>query len=515
MALLLDEFDRLLYRIEPVSTRVSINEIDPALLNTGKFYGNMSITEGYMQSDNFVTGSTGWQATAEGNLEANSGTFRGSLIAGSIDIPDTTTANSMHVESDGDTYWGANVATGFAGAPASIGKDGAGKFSSITITGGAISGVPISSIPNSTVTDISLLTLTHDLVFSVTDADTIAWASGTITMANGRTFSIDAGNTGNMAALTYIYLDPDTSATVLQTTTTYSTAIGADKALIGTAQNQTVTASFIPQGGGGKALVDGSQIGALSIVAGNIAASTITAGKMNVSTLSAITADVGTITAGSITGLTITGGTIRTSTSGARIELTAVGDDLTLYNSSGESLFSLNDSSSSVILFNPRQAGALALFQNAGATNHTGNLLNIEMTRATSTGDALRVNNEGTGDAATFIAAGTGIALRLTSNESFALSIVHPSQSPASSAITINNDTDGASIFIDQDVDSSNNGAAIAINYANVGSGTGLAFDLSGDVVDMSATAVATVTGVVKILTSEGIRYLPIYTSFS
>ena len=102
-----------------------------------------------------------------------------------------------------------------------------------------------------------------------------------------------------MSALTYIYIDPAVSSTVLQTTTTYSTAIGANKIHLGTAKNNTVTASFIPYGPG-TPLIDGSDIGALSIVAGNIAASTITATKMSVSQLSAIAADMGSITAGTI-----------------------------------------------------------------------------------------------------------------------------------------------------------------------------------------------------------------------
>lgn len=102
-----------------------------------------------------------------------------------------------------------------------------------------------------------------------------------------------------MTALTYIYIDPGVSSTVLQTTTTASTALGANKCLIGTAQNNTVTASFIPYGPG-QPLVDGANIGALSITAGNIAASTITAGKLNVTTLSAITADMGSLTTGTI-----------------------------------------------------------------------------------------------------------------------------------------------------------------------------------------------------------------------
>ena len=266
----------------------------------------LTIVKRAFQSDNFVIGSAGWQFTAEGNLEGNSGTFRGALIANSIDIPDTTTANSFHTDNLGNSWWGA---TTFATAVASISKAGAIVATSITITGGSISGVPISSIPNSTATDISLLEKTHNLVFSVTDADTIAWAAGTIVFSNGRTFTISGGNTGNMAALTYIYLDTAISLTALQTTTTYSTAMGANKSLIGMAQNNTVTAMFIPYGAG-QPLIDGANIGALSIVAENIAASTITANKLSVSTLSAITADLGIITAGSITLNTVNAVTI-------------------------------------------------------------------------------------------------------------------------------------------------------------------------------------------------------------
>ncbi len=251
-----------------------------------------SIQGSKMQSTNFVKGSSGWELTPDGNLEANAGVFRGSLTANSLDIPDTVTANSFHVDTAGNAWWGA---TTFGAAIASISKAGAGLFSSIAITGGSISG-----LINSAATDLSLMDMTHNLVFSVTDADTIAWTSGTIAMSNGRTFSISSGNTGNMAALTYIYLDPAISTTVLQTTTTYSTAIGNNKRLIGTAQNNTVTASYIPYGPGAP-LIDGANIGALSIVAGNIAASTITAAKLTVSQLSAIAADMGTLTAGTIT----------------------------------------------------------------------------------------------------------------------------------------------------------------------------------------------------------------------
>jgi len=268
----------------------------------------IQMQQNHMQSANYRVGTAGWKLDAEGNFEGNNGNFRGDITGatgtfsgtvtvGSLNVPDTTTANSMHVDTTGNTWWGANVATGHAGAPAKVLNTGAATFTNVAITGGSVTGTPISAIPNSTATDISLLSLTHNLVFSVTDADTIAWASGTITLSNGRTFSISAGNTGNMAALTYIYLDTAASTTVLQTTTTYSTAMGANKVLIGTAQNHAVTASFIPFQGG-QPLVDGTQIGALSVLAANIADATITNAKIFDLAVSKLTA--GTITSKSL-----------------------------------------------------------------------------------------------------------------------------------------------------------------------------------------------------------------------
>lgn len=71
-----------------------------------------------------------------------------------------------------------------------------------------------------------------DIVFSASDDDTVAWTSGTVTLALGDSYSIDAGNTGDMADLTFIYLDLDTSETVLQTSTTSSDSVGENKVLM-------------------------------------------------------------------------------------------------------------------------------------------------------------------------------------------------------------------------------------------------------------------------------------------
>ena len=69
------------------------------------------------------------------------------------------------------------------------------------------------------------------LVWTATDYNTASWAAGSIKTSDGTTYSISGGNTGNISGKTYVYLDPDTSTTVLQTSTTYSDAVG-DKIIL-------------------------------------------------------------------------------------------------------------------------------------------------------------------------------------------------------------------------------------------------------------------------------------------
>lgn len=85
----------------------------------------------------------------------------------------------------------------------------------------------------------------HDLVFSATDLNTVAWTSGTITTAGGvSSYSIAAGNTGDIAAITYVYLDTAVSLTVLQTTTSPDNAVGKNKILVAVCENADDEATF-------------------------------------------------------------------------------------------------------------------------------------------------------------------------------------------------------------------------------------------------------------------------------
>jgi len=146
--------------------------------------------------------------------------------------------------------------------------------------------------------------------FSATDSDTVAWAAGTITLGDGTTFSINAGNTGNISAVTYIYFDKSVSETVLQTTTTAGTAVGGNKIMMCVAKNETgKNATFQAFGGKGiGTLVTADNIAANTITANEIASNTITANQISTAIINA-----GKITAGYLTASNITTGTLNAS----------------------------------------------------------------------------------------------------------------------------------------------------------------------------------------------------------
>lgn len=248
--------------------------------------------------------------------------IKGTVTASSIHIPDQdTTANSFHVNSNGDAWWGAtetNFNADNTNAKAYVLKTGVARFADVTLT----NSVTLGGLTNTS--DIGIQGWTHDITFSVTDADTVSWGSGTITLVSGKTFSIAAGNTGNMTTTTYIYLDKGVSETVLQTTTTASTAVGANKILIAVAKNSTSQALFQVFGGKGgvkftgvdieTSSITGTQIGSNTISAANIVANTITASEIAANTITANEIATGTITANEISAGTITANEIAAGT---------------------------------------------------------------------------------------------------------------------------------------------------------------------------------------------------------
>lgn len=153
----------------------------------------------------------------------------------------------------------------------------------------------------------------HDVVFSATDFNTVAWAGGsTLDTAANDVFSIAAGNTGNMAADTiyYLYLDVDTSLTVLQVSAG-TPAIGKNIILVAVAvavpDVATDKARFQVFGGEGIGVfITADNIAANTITANEIAANTITAAEITANTITATEIAAATITATEIAANTIT-----------------------------------------------------------------------------------------------------------------------------------------------------------------------------------------------------------------
>lgn len=146
---------------------------------------------------------------------------------------------------------------------------------------------PSGSIPASSI--IPPMNATTDITFSSTDNNTAAWTTGTIYFANGtNSGTMDAGNTGNIAATTYVYYDREKLG-ALQTTTTVSYAAGLNKLLI----------AIVETGASGK------DCKITPTIAAGLTVTNLTVANLDVDDLSAISANLGTITAGSMTGVDI------------------------------------------------------------------------------------------------------------------------------------------------------------------------------------------------------------------
>jgi hypothetical protein len=146
-----------------------------------------------------------------------------------------------------------------------------------------------------------------NIVFNSDSQTQVSWGSGTIQTLDTTTYGISGSNTGTMAALTYIYLDLDVSASVLQITTVYSTAIGNRKILIASAKNATTgNASFKVFSGQQNVINGSSQIAQASIVNGNLAANSVNANNIVANTITAAQIAANTITAAQILAGTIT-----------------------------------------------------------------------------------------------------------------------------------------------------------------------------------------------------------------
>ena len=230
-------------------------------ITSGKNLENIWI-KNWIKSTNYKPKTHGFYLDSKlGYIEANKMYIgSGGIVGGHLDIPDTTTANSFHVDSNGNTWWGANIATGYSGANAYVLNTGVALFKSITLSTNVIlSGLQSGSsldgqyIQNATITGSKI-------------------GNATITATNITSGTITATQIANL--------------------TITATQIA----------NLTITGGKIAT-----ATIDNAKINSLS------------ADKINAGTMNATRINGGDINGVTITGVTITGGIMRTSSSGKRV----------------------------------------------------------------------------------------------------------------------------------------------------------------------------------------------------
>ena len=280
----------------------SANAASDIAIWAGATFANRATAPFRVEADGSLTAT---DATITGSITATTGTIGGftigattitatnlTLTSGAANTANISVGtgsnlaglNSANVAGDiaiwaGDTF--ANRAT----APFRVTAAGAVTGSNITVTGGSVVTSILSGLIGLTNLNVANRGWSQTSAFSVTDADTVAWGAGTFTTADGGTaYSIGAGNTGNMAAKTFIYLDTAVSTTAYQTTTTATTAVGAGKVLIAIAQNATGEATYKVLDGQGGENIDAANIVANSITANELSTSITYAGSIIIDT---------------------------------------------------------------------------------------------------------------------------------------------------------------------------------------------------------------------------------------
>jgi hypothetical protein len=156
--------DSDIYTLPPEQTQLTEDDVNRLISEQLRNFNDpMKVQQGYMQSANFVSGSTGWQLSPMG-AEINGG-----VAVQSLNIPNSTSANSFHVDTSGNTWWGSNVSTGYAGSNAYILNNGSAVFKNVSIGGTTVQYV-----------------ITNSGIFSYGDG-----SDGTVTISANTTLSAD------------------------------------------------------------------------------------------------------------------------------------------------------------------------------------------------------------------------------------------------------------------------------------------------------------------------------------
>jgi hypothetical protein len=261
-----------------------------ALSSTGIAMGVNRSSDGLWVASVSISASTG-NATFAGTVNATAGTFSGNIsVGGYLQIGSGGVfrcAKASYSDAASPGWWmdynGGDPQFHIGNATSSF------KYSTSdgAVVTGAVLGAPASG------SDPSLMSWTFSGSFSATNYRDVSWTSGTLKFADGTTYAITSGSTGNMSSRTYIYFAKTISTTAFQITTTGTDAIGSGRIQIAIAKNSAITTSdafFQVFGGYGGIMIGADEIAANSITANEISstyvyAGTIAAGNITTGTL--------------------------------------------------------------------------------------------------------------------------------------------------------------------------------------------------------------------------------------
>ena len=122
------------------------NSTSPAALSNGQTSSQTSLVNGFLQSSNFKTGSTGWQINANGDVEFGSGKFRGNItgatgtFSGTLSAATITGSTITGGSITGTTITGSTLTTASTGQRVELTTNFATFYNSSNVESGNIFG---------------------------------------------------------------------------------------------------------------------------------------------------------------------------------------------------------------------------------------------------------------------------------------------------------------------------------------------------------------------------------------
>jgi hypothetical protein len=291
-----------------------------------------------------------------------------------------------------------------------------------------------------------------------------------------------------------------------------------DATFSGTITGSTITGGTIQTAGSGQRVIIAASDNTLRFF--DSASQVIGIGS---TTATAIRLDLNTVTTSGIQIVGVTGSSIVGYSYDNANNVLNRGFDISMTGTTNNSASAVNivNTGSGELIFGDVQGTGNGITISRGTGTGTAPLISLIDTIGTS-GQSLRIlksNSTGTSNMVEFSSDDGGITLYAENTKSTSgkpvVKIVSASSSASSPALHIVKNNEQYAVILEQTVNSGGNTIGFKMNIANSGAGVEYAFEFAGSEYDGTKTSVSTVTGVIKILTSDGAVFIPVYATAS